>query len=407
MNILLVSNRSAYFKSAFGGAETSLRLIAEELANRGHRVWYLTKRFDPQFQLGARSEPISQVEVVSVNFITEDNQSSAIHVGLSWAKKYINEYQSSVFTHQLHQILLRNQIDLAYCSYELNIMQKLIDIQKQGYPVKIVMRMAGNFWYEQCKKKPELIQQYQRAFNTIDLVNFLHPQMRQDVQEKFDELKMTVTFNNYFIGDIGTFSTIGRHSAYIGPNGDDFNLLMAARFSDYQKRQDLLVQSVSLIPANIPVKLTLLGEGVRKNEITELIRSLKLEHQVFVEPFCNQRELWQRLLKTHLLCHACDYEGVSKIMLESMAMGLPVLVSDVTPVNLEIIDGENGFLVENEPKAWADRIMYLYHHQEMLAEVSLRSIIYVEGKYNPKNNILVYEKAFSEIVQTTKNKTNE
>ena len=396
MKILFVSNRSAYFKNPFGGAEISFKVIAEEMAERGHQISYLTKRFDPKFELGAKSETINSVKVTSVNFFNADY--SKDRKPPKWAGS-LNGFQSSVFSNTLHRIVRKNHIELVYCFYELNIINKLLDLKARGLPVKIVMRIAGHHWYEQCKKNPDLVAQYETAFNAVDSVNFLHEKMEQEVVEKLAELQMNVRFRHTFVADIGSSAQKGRQINYRPSDGQEFHLIMAARFSSYQKRQDLLVRAMALIPPDLPVKLTLLGEGVRKPEIEDLIVQLNVSHRVFVEPFCQQADLWQKLAQAQLLCHACEYEGVSKIIVESLSMGVPVLVSEVEPINQYIQDGFNGLLVENTPEAWADKITYLYHHQDLLEKLSKSSIESVKDRYDPKVNGLIYEENFQNLLK--------
>ena len=112
-----------------------------------------------------------------------------------------------------------------------------------------------------------------------------------------------------------------------------------------------------------------------------------------------QQQLWQEMRQADLLCHACDYEGTSKIILESMALGLPVLASDVTPVNDYVIDGYNGFLVDNDPAMWAEKITALACDKSERIRVSLNSMAYINENYNPFNNVSLYESHFDEILK--------
>ncbi|KEO73471.1 hypothetical protein EL17_11220 [Anditalea andensis] len=117
-------------------------------------------------------------------------------------------------------------------------------------------------------------------------------------------------------------------------SGNRLNIVMVGRFSDYQKRQDLLVEALAIILKGYRVHLTFIGDGMKKEAIQSRVNDLGMDECITFLPFFNkQQELWQVLLNSDLLVHACDYEGLCKSIIESMALGLPVLVSDVTPLN--------------------------------------------------------------------------
>ncbi len=174
---------------------------------------------------------------------------------------------------------------------------------------------------------------------------------------------------------------------------------MATRFSSYQKRQDILVEAVNKITGKIPFKLTLIGSGPERSRIQNYIYENDLQDKITVLPFLPQVKLWNLMLKSDLLCHSVEYEGLGKIIIESMAMGLPVLTSNVTPMNSYINDGDNGFLVGNDPKLWAERIIELYDNYQKRKTVSNNSIGFIKEYYNPDKNISIYTKNFNRIIR--------
>jgi glycosyltransferase involved in cell wall biosynthesis len=259
------------------------------------------------------------------------------------------------------------------------------------------MRMAGLFWYEHILKAPEWKARYETLFNSVDAVNFLHPALADLVYEKMQELEMSVKFKGNFCGDIGSCLPVGRSLRYECLSEHPFQIVMVARFTDIQKRQDILVQGVAKIPKNIQIHLTLIGNGIRKPFIKELVNKLGIEDCVSFFDFMPQEKLWSILMRSSLLCNCSDFEGVSKIVLESMAIGLPVLCSDVLPNNSYITEGYNGFLVENNPEAWAEKLCLLVDDRSVRQRVSSEAMRYISRKYDPYRNITLYEHAFKSI----------
>lgn len=70
---------------------------------------------------------------------------------------------------------------------------------------------------------------------------------------------------------------------------------------------------------NIPQRQT---QGGRVNQFG-------LVTYISFQPFVPSAELWNHLQTYGLLAQICDFEGLSKIALETMVRGLPGLVSEV------------------------------------------------------------------------------
>lgn len=387
MNILFVTINSVYFGKKHGGAESSIKLIAEKLATRGHDITYLTFSQNISHLFTAKNSLINNVNVAAIGLLEKYK-----------ANRLIAQARSIYLKQKIEEIIKSQNIDLVYCFYELDVMKALLKTKQKFPKLKIVLRMAGLRWYEDCKKNPELISTYEQLFNQFDAVNFIHANLQSMVESKIAELKMNVTFQHKLIGDIGTSSPIGRKINYQDLPLRPFLMIMATRFSDFQKRHDILVKAMALIPAEHDIQLILIGSGVMKDEIQNMINQLQLSERVQIIPFFDQESLWHEMQNSHLLCHATEHEGLSKIIIESMANGLPVLASDVPPLNSYIVDGTNGLLVENEPQLWAAKIQQAFDDRELLCRLSKNEIEYIRETYDPDRNIDIYLTAFQELI---------
>ena len=186
--------------------------------------------------------------------------------------------------------------------------------------------------------------------------------------------------------------------------GEGLELVVATRFSAYQKRQDLLVEALGLLKGRLPFHVTMIGSGPTRDAVVARRDALGLAGAVEIVPFMAQDGLWATMAKADLLCHPCDYEGVSKVILEAMMVGLPVLASDVAPLPDYVIEGETGFRVANDPAAWADRLAALAGTKALLAPVSARARAFVEDRYAVARNLAVYEARFAELASAPSTK---
>jgi glycosyltransferase involved in cell wall biosynthesis len=262
------------------------------------------------------------------------------------------------------------------------------------------MRMAGMKWYEISKKSECKKKQYEMAFNTIDSVNFIHSDLEKMVMNKINELNMDIKFRNKFSLDIGTSLSKTREEPYpiFVEKKKTFRMIMATRFSNYQKRQDIIIEATRLLDNNLDYEIIFIGSGSEKDNIQNLILKYGLEDRIKIIPFLEQENLWKLMEESDLLLHACDYEGLGKVIIESMSIGLPVLVSNVGTLNGYIEDGINGFLVSNTASEWAKKIKILMDKKEERIKVSEESIKFVKDRYTPDENIKRYEIEFESII---------
>lgn len=383
MNLLFFTGLNPYGSGPFGGAESSTRLLAEKMAARSHRVIYLTVRAT------ARDRALARAAGVDLRAIPR------LRGGRFRIVRWLGRARWPL---TIAALTLRHRIDLIYCFYELPILEAALWVRARLGRPKVVMRMAGMMWYDASIRGPALGPRYQRAFCETDSVNFISDGLVAMTEGKLAELNMPVRFRDSFVQDIGSSVPPGREIAHADLSSTPFRIVMATRFSDYQKRQDLLIRAAALLPRDLPVEITLIGNGPRLAEMQTLADDLGVTERVSFLPFLDQHALWSRMQQAHLMCHAADYEGLGKVIVEAMAKGLPVLASDVAPLNGYLREGETGFLVANSPQAWAARIAELHERRDDLARVSGAAMAFAAEQWDPERGAQAYEDRFRALV---------
>ena len=162
-----------------------------------------------------------------------------------------------------------------------------------------------------------------------------------------------------------------------GFNNKDFILFYAAELN-YNKHQDLLINVISLLKNKIPnIKLLLAGNGNLKGEYEKLINTLDLDERVQILGY--RRDIPNLLKISDVAVASSRREGLPVNVMEAMATGLPLVVTNCRGQRDLVNDGENGFIVEIEDiQGFAKAIEKLYKDKELRIKFGLKSIEFSE-----------------------------
>lgn len=110
------------------------------------------------------------------------------------------------------------------------------------------------------------------------------------------------------------------------------------------KRVDVLIKAVSILKKDYPdILLTINGEGEEEQRLRQLVSKLNLERNVVFKGRIGKFEDVLRLRKRHqVFCLPSEVEGFGMVVVEAMALGVPVVCADI-PV-LREITGKSALL---------------------------------------------------------------
>ena len=143
------------------------------------------------------------------------------------------------------------------------------------------------------------------------------------------------------------------------PNGVDTDLIRptTAKFPQFTvtaggttlgrvKGLTYLIKGFALLNGEFPdTRLELIGSGEQEAEIRTMIESLGIGSSVELVGRKDHEWIEQNLPKFHVLCLPSLSEGMSNAMLEGLAAGLPLVITD-TGGTRELLANDNGFIVE-------------------------------------------------------------
>ena len=103
-----------------------------------------------------------------------------------------------------------------------------------------------------------------------------------------------------------------------------------------QKGQWHLIKAFKIIIENYPnAKLIILGRGELEEEFKNLINELNIEKNVYILGF--KTNPYKYLRNSDIYISTSNYEGMSNVILEAMACGLPIIATDCPGGTKEIL----------------------------------------------------------------------
>lgn len=145
------------------------------------------------------------------------------------------------------------------------------------------------------------------------------------------------------------------------------------------------------------------GAGTEQDKLKNLIAALKLEQTVTLQPAMTQEELvavYERATIFALPCQVLadgDRDGIPNVLVEAMAMKLPVVSTPVSGIPELIENGVNGMLVSSQDSAGlAAALETLLNDAELRTRLGETARQTVCRDFDIQQNVLALKKLFDE-----------
>jgi GalNAc-alpha-(1->4)-GalNAc-alpha-(1->3)-diNAcBac-PP-undecaprenol alpha-1,4-N-acetyl-D-galactosaminyltransferase len=149
-------------------------------------------------------------------------------------------------------------------------------------------------------------------------------------------------------------------------------LIVAVGRLQKEKNFELLINAFSSIEMKM-WSLVIVGEGKDRGSLTELIKRNKAENSIYLVGSSSNVKEWYKQASIFVL--SSEFEGYPNVLIEAMAMGLPVVSTNCDFGPAEIIeDGINGMLVPNKNVlALTNKLVELMNNEELRNRLSFNS----------------------------------
>lgn len=154
--------------------------------------------------------------------------------------------------------------------------------------------------------------------------------------------------------------------------GEKEKVIVAAGRLDSQKNFPMLIRAFTMFNKEFQeYHLEIYGEGPLRAELENLIKELNMTDKIFLPGY--EKNILERIRHAQVYVSSSDYEGISNSMLEAMALGVPVIITDcpIGGARLVIDDGINGILIPvGDDKALEKAMKKIISNENLLKSIA-------------------------------------
>lgn len=171
---------------------------------------------------------------------------------------------------------------------------------------------------------------------------------------------------------------------------NDFILIYVGELS-YRKNQDLLIKAISKLKNKLTnLKLLLVGDGDYLNDYKKMVEQLELEQMV--EFLGYRKDVHKLMALSDIAISTSRQEGLPVNVMEAMATGLPLIVTNCRGNRDLVSNGVNGFLIEvDNVESCSLAIKKLYYSED------------IRRKFSEKNKEIIQIYSMNNVIEEMKN----
>lgn len=173
-----------------------------------------------------------------------------------------------------------------------------------------------------------------------------------------------------------------------------WRLLAVGRFARTKGFPYLLTAMARLRRENVPVTLTLVGDGNWNRRLQAMRQRLGLQDVVDMPGFIPHDQICDCMCSHDMLIVPSvvhgngDRDGIPNVIMEALSHRMPVIATDVSGISEVIRDGETGFLVpQRDARALADAIRRMAEDPDRARRMADAGRARVEDMFDHQRNI--------------------
>lgn len=361
MNVLYISS-----KKKWRGVVDWMHKTALALGKRGHTIWILTHK---KSQLAQKADP--NLKIIKKNLGPEYNL-----LMILWLSRFIK----------------KNKIDLILTNIEKEIGIGGIAAKICGIPNVRRIGREDDFFK---RFKTKFNQKYLVSHNIVPADYVSEVIFKHNVWLNFKDFTTIYNGRNFRTFSANEIKTEKRRMSV----PDNCKLIGVTCHLHKIKYVNHLIAAFEKVQQDFPNwRLVITGEGAEKNNLEDLAKSLNISEKIYFAGFSSNPLLTAATYDIGAL--TSKLEGFSNSIVEYLAVGKPVVVTNVGGAREIIENGVNGYLVPfGNIQEISDKMRKLMENCELRAEFSRNAEKIIKESFNYENMINQVEKTFSGLIK--------
>ena len=158
----------------------------------------------------------------------------------------------------------------------------------------------------------------------------------------------------------------------LGIAPEEFVLLFVGQLI-WEKNPRLIIEGLARIP-DVPFRMFFVGTGYAADEMKALVSEKGLDGKVtFVGSVTDRAVITDYYAASDLFLFPSLYDNAPLVVREAAALHTPAVMAEGATAATILKDGENGFLVENDPDKMAELLRRLIHDPERVHRVGVQA----------------------------------
>jgi glycosyltransferase involved in cell wall biosynthesis len=355
-----------------GGAEKTNLLISEELSKK-YKIFFVSNFFSTKFDKDIKRIGIKKIKLNSPRTITSFFEIIKVIKNLKPELIIPVQTHANVLIILINLIFFKKTLKVVGCerlspqSYNKNLKGKLI-----LFLAKILYRYADKII---CNSRG-LSNEIRKITNSKNITFIYNPTLKNNFKQ----------LANKFNVNERPFSSNKKKK-----------IIISIGRLDEIKNQMMLLRAINNLEKKNNLEVVFIGEGKNKEELINYSKKINFRNNLHILGF--KKNPYPYLLKSNLLVHTSNFEGLPNVLIEAMSLGVPIISTNSPSGPKEILlNGKAGFLIErNDHESLSKKISLFLRKPDIFLK---KKSLYKQSlkRFLPKKNLKKYMNIIKNLV---------
>lgn len=291
---------------------------------------------------------------------------------------------------ELKELIIKENYDIIHCHTPMGAVAARVAAKQAKSKAKVIYTAHGFHFFKGAPKMNWMffypVEKFLARYTDM-LITINQEDYELATAKKFKVKDGIVKINGVGV-DLSKFSVATPQAKSelrkeYGFNDDDFILIYPADYS-YRKNHEMLFEAVYKLKDKIPtIKVLMPGQQQKLAEYTEIVKNLGIEKHINMLGY--RRDIPNLITLSDVSVSTSRQEGLPVNLIEALAIGKPIVATDVRGNSDLIENGINGYKIKlNDSDTMAEKLLELYNNPQ-LAEKMAQEAVKMSKKYSIEN----------------------